>query len=111
MSDPRPCERCKDTGTVPDIIVRIDGELTNEQLAELRQRFEQAIAARRPHSVILDPPRWVLVKGWHDNGGVEAAYGPYTEEHARWLLTGMLEGTYHNWTLAELQAGPPGNTT
>ena len=46
----------------------------------------------------------VLIKGWHDQGGVEAVYGPYTKPQAEWLLTELLENSTYNWTLVKLSA-------
>jgi hypothetical protein len=50
----------------------------------------------------------VLVKGWHDQGGVEAVYGPFSKPHAEWLLAELLENSAYNWTLAKLSTYPPG---
>lgn len=58
---------------------------------------------RQPAQVLPADARWVLIKGYHDTGGVQAAYGPYTEERARWLLDNFAGNSMHNWTLAELQ--------
>lgn len=46
---------------------------------------------------------WVLIKGWHDNGQIEAVYGPYTEAQAKWLKDELLTDAMNNWTLAELR--------
>ena len=51
---------------------------------------------------------WVLVKGSHDSGTVHGVYGPYTEEHAGWLMRELLELSSYNWTMTELQTGPEG---
>lgn len=55
----------------------------------------------------LPGPRcWVLVKGYHDGGTIDGVYGPYTEAHADWLLSGPLDGNYSNWTKHKLSSGP-----
>ena len=50
--------------------------------------------------------KFVLIKGYYDSGVIDGVYGPYTKEHAEWLLSGMLECSASNWTLAEMQTGP-----
>jgi len=35
--------------------------------------------------------RWVLVKGYHDSGTIDGVFGPYTEAHADWLLSTVLD--------------------
>lgn len=59
-----------------------------------------------PRDATRGDARWVLVKGWHDSGGVEGVYGPYTEAHADWLLGSLLDGSTHNWTKVKLSSGP-----
>lgn len=53
-----------------------------------------------------EPPRWVLVQGYHDSGTIDSVIGPYTEEHADWLLSGLLASSYSNWTKVKLSSGP-----
>lgn len=48
----------------------------------------------------------MLVKGWHDQGGVEGVYGLYSEEQADWILRELLDCSSCNWTKARLAAGP-----
>jgi hypothetical protein len=61
---------------------------------------------RNPVRTVQDDECWVLVKGWHDQGGVEGVYGPYTEDFADWLLGHLLECSSCNWTKAKLSTGP-----
>lgn len=49
---------------------------------------------------------WVLVKGWHDSGTIEAVLGPYTKERAEWIKATLLDESTYNWTVIELQGGP-----
>lgn len=87
------------------LIINIGGKLTEEQAADLWKRLKAAVATRP--GVVLPPRRnWVLVKGFHDSGAIDGVFGPYTKEHAEWLLNGMLDRTGFNWTLAEMQAAP-----
>lgn len=82
----------------PMIALSINGLTTSGDQEGLRDLLRQA----------LDIPRrqWVLVHGQHDSGTIEGVFGPYTEEHADWLLGSMLNATYGNWTKARLSSGP-----
>lgn len=52
------------------------------------------------------PAEWVLVKGYHDSCTIDDVFGPYTEEHANWLLRNMLDCSPNNWTMVKLSSGP-----
>ena len=49
--------------------------------------------------------RWVLVRHWHDSGGIEAVYGPYTRDRADFLRA-MIGDSCNAWTVTELQQEP-----
>lgn len=53
----------------------------------------------------IEPRNWVLVKHWHDAGGIQDAYGPYTKERADWLLA-ELAGSSDAWTATQLRKEP-----
>ena len=61
-----------------------------------------------PQAAIVHPAgtTWVLVKGWHDSGTLEGVFGPYSQDHAEWLLKEMLDNSTNNWTLMQLATGP-----
>jgi hypothetical protein len=86
------------------LLINISGDPRDEFLKYLRQWI------RPPHPpapVTSDEePRWVLVKGWHDQGGIEGVYGLYSEEEADWILSALLDLSSYNWTKARVQAGP-----
>lgn len=45
----------------------------------------------------------VIIKGYHDQGKVEAVYGPYTQEMAQWYYSEFLaDGSGNNWTVMKL---------
>lgn len=88
------------------VFIGIGGDITDEQVADLKKRFEEAMAGGRPHIVLQPRQDWVLIKGFHDSGAINGVFGPYTKEHAEWLLNGMLDCTGFNWTLAEMKAAP-----
>lgn len=48
------------------------------------------------------------MKGYYDSGTIDGVFGPYTETHADWLLTRILDCSSYNWTKAKLGIGPEG---
>ena len=88
------------------IYERLSGDGVSEAVQRIREARVTLEQLARP-GVVLPPRRnWVLVKGFHDSGAIDGVFGPYTKEHAEWLLNGMLDRTGFNWTLAEMQAAP-----
>lgn len=57
-------------------------------------------------SPLPEEKRWVLVKGWHDSGNVDAVYGPYEEKYVDWLLSNLLDNSTQNWMKVQLESGP-----
>lgn len=84
------------------VIIHIDGLLTAEEAERAHERFAALLA----RALSAEPPRWVLVKGYHDSGTIDDVFGPYSEEYANWLLRKMLDCSPNNWTMVRLSSGP-----
>jgi hypothetical protein len=85
-----------------EIRVAMDNALLRALQAEVRRSGGDPAMFRRKDDAA---DRWVLVKHWHDSGGVQAVYGPYAKEHADWLR-GLIGDSCEAWTVTELLKEP-----
>lgn len=84
----------------PGTVISFTGEFTEADFETFRIAWKAAYDSR---SRLLLPRDHVIVKGWHDQGKIEAVYGPYAKERAEWIYGEFLaDGCGNNWTVVKL---------